>query len=110
MPKLLYSREEARDTLGYKRRAFDYLLASGELPPIHHGTRVFITARALEEFASKGDRPRMTPDAATRVFEPPAPPPLSEREDSVASQAGPADSSERERLLFRRRRRSSEGS
>jgi hypothetical protein len=58
--KLLYPKEEARLAVGYKRRAWDYVIASGELPVIRHGNRVFVSAEALSEFA-KGDRPRMIP-------------------------------------------------
>jgi|ERR1035437_4815877 hypothetical protein len=68
MERLLIPKEEARVAVGWGRRAWDYLIASGELPVIHHGARTFIDARALEEFA-KRDRPRMVPKAARNPSE-----------------------------------------
>jgi hypothetical protein len=60
VPKLLFSKSEAASAIGYKARALDYAIASGELPVIRHGNRVYVSREALECFASK-DRERMTP-------------------------------------------------
>jgi hypothetical protein len=60
VPKLLFNKAEAAMAIGYKARALDYAIASGELQVVRHGTRVLISREALETFASK-DRNRMTP-------------------------------------------------
>jgi hypothetical protein len=60
VPKLLFSKSEAALAIGYKARALNYAIASGELPVIRHGNRVYVSRQALEAFASK-DRDRMTP-------------------------------------------------
>ncbi len=60
IPKILFNKLEAAQAIGYKTRALDYAIASGELPVIRHGTRVLISREALEVFASK-DRDRMAP-------------------------------------------------
>lgn len=46
MQQLLVSKEEARVAVGWGRRAWDYLIASGELPIIRHGARIFIGTSA----------------------------------------------------------------
>lgn len=115
MLKLLYTREEAREAISYKRRAFDYLLASGELPIVRHGSRVFVTAEALEAFAKQGDRPRMTPKTGhTHAAEDVAEcaeslPALSSEGSEQHSTPGPTDRAQAERnRMLRRRRRASE--
>jgi hypothetical protein len=60
VPKLLFNKDEAALAISYKARALDYAIASGELPVIRHGNRVYVSREALETFASK-DRDRMTP-------------------------------------------------
>ena len=59
-PKILFNKSEAALAIGYKARALDYAIASGELPVIRHGNRVYVSREALEAFAYKG-RDRMTP-------------------------------------------------
>jgi hypothetical protein len=109
--QLLYPKEEARLAVGYKRRAWDYVIASGELPVIRHGNRVFVTAEALLEFA-KRDRPRMIPmgehphaarDVAKGAESLPA---LSSEGSEQRSTTSPTDraQAERNRMLRRRRR------
>ena len=60
VPKLLFNKSEAAVAIGYKARALDYAISSGELPVIRHGNRVYVSREALEAFAYKG-RDRMTP-------------------------------------------------
>lgn len=60
VPKLLFTKSEAALAIGYKARALDYAIGSGELPVIRHGNRVYVSRQALDDFASK-DRLRMTP-------------------------------------------------
>lgn len=108
--QLLYPKDEARLAVGYKRRAWDYVIASGELPVIRHGNRVFVTAEALSKFA-KRDRPRMIPmgehphaarDVAKGVESLPAPPSEGSEQHSTP---GPTDRAKAERDRLRRRRR-----
>lgn len=75
MLKLLISKEEARIAVGYGRRSWDAVIASGELPVIRHGARIFISTDVLESFA-KADRPRMAPRPTSPLgesFVPPTP-------------------------------------
>jgi hypothetical protein len=60
VPKILFNKSEAAVAIGYKARALDYAIASGELRVIRHGNRVYVSREALEAFAYK-NRDRMTP-------------------------------------------------
>jgi hypothetical protein len=103
MERLLIPKEEARVAVGWGRRAWDYLIASGELQVIHHGARTFIEARALEEFA-KRDRPRMVPKAARNPSESTVTSPAVHNEEPQPTyQPTHPDSAELEKRLRRRR-------
>lgn len=103
MEKLLVSKEEARVAVGYGRRSWDAVIASGELPVIRHGARIFISPEALENFA-KGNRPRMAPKATSPLAESVVPPAPEENEPRVTAKVAYPFRSEGEELRRRRRR------
>jgi hypothetical protein len=102
MEKLLVSKEEARIAVGYGRRSWDAVIASGELPVIRHGSRIFISAEALEDFA-KVDRPRMAPKPTSPRSEPPSPPAPDESKSCVTTKLPHPFRDERAELRRRRR-------
>jgi hypothetical protein len=104
MEKLLVSKEEARIAVGYGRRSWDAVIASGELPVIRHGTRIFISTEAVENFA-KADRPRMAPRPASHPSESASPPASEGNEPLLTAKVAHSTRSEREGVLRRRRAR-----
>lgn len=107
MQKLLYTREEARLAVSYKRCAWDYAIKMGAISVVRHGARVLVTAESLENFA-KADRPRMAPKPASRVDEPPASAAPEQNGSSVAAK-GPRPGRIEYEELRRRRRALAEG-
>ena len=61
VPRLLFSRREAAQSLGVSTSTLDGLIRSGALPHVKISNRVFVSIEVLKDFAAKGYAGRVEP-------------------------------------------------